>query len=262
VSVTTDLRVDSKVRVITISDPGKLNAIGDDIRNGLAQQVASATSDLNCTSIIITGANGAFSSGGELSGMPTESDAIHRRMGTMHEIIRMITLASQIVISAVDGVAFGSGMSLAAAADIVVASDQSKFGCSFGRVGLIPDVGFLWSVPRRIGSQRTRLIVLRNALIEADVALDWGLVDYLCPPGAALECALEKAAEIIRTPARTLANAKRMMARSFSSLDALLEAELECQIELLATEEFAAAREAFLARSQQKINTPGAGNDR
>ena len=252
-SVTTELRNDSKVRVITISDPSKLNAIGDDLRNGLAQEIATATSDPNCKSIIITGANRAFSSGGELSGMPTEGDAIRRRMGTMHKIIRMITHGSQVVIAAVEGVAFGSGMSLAAAADVVVASDQSKFGCTFGRVGLIPDVGFLWSVPRRIGLQRTRLIALRNAVIEAELALEWGLVDYLCPTGTALDCALEKAAEIIRTPARTLASAKRMMATNYSSLDAVLEAEMECQIELLGSEEFAAARQAFLARSQQKI---------
>lgn len=256
-SVTTDLHHDSTVRLITLSDPGKLNAIGDELRNELARQVASAIGDTSCRSIIITGANEAFSSGGELAGMPTEADAIRRRMGTLHEIMRMLVQGPQVVIAAVDGVAFGSGMSLAAAADVVVATDRSRFGCTFGRVGLIPDVGFMWSVPRRIGLRRTRLMVLQNAIVEAGVALDWGLADYPCPDGQAVNCALEKAAQIIRTPALTLASAKRMMARDFPTFDAVLDYEMDSQIELLGTDEFAAARKAFLSRHQR---SPGSAD--
>jgi 2-(1,2-epoxy-1,2-dihydrophenyl)acetyl-CoA isomerase len=247
--VVTDLRDDSRIRVLTLSDPAKLNAIGDELRNGLAEHLAAATADARCRVIIITGANEAFSAGGELGGMPTEPDAIRRRIGTLHEIVRMFVQCPQVVIAAVDGVAFGSGMSLAAAADVVIASERSRFGCTFGRVGLIPDVGFMWSVPRRIGARRARLMVLENAIIEADQGLDWGLVDVLCPAGDALDQALAKAAQITRTPAATVANAKRMLAANFADLDAVLEDELNRQIELLASEEFAAARDKFLSRA-------------
>jgi 2-(1,2-epoxy-1,2-dihydrophenyl)acetyl-CoA isomerase len=249
--VVTDLHDDSRVRVITLSDPDKLNAIGDELRNGLATQVAAAAADARCRVIILTGANGAFSAGGELAGMPTDPAAIRRRIGTLHDIVRDLTNCPQIVISAVDGVAFGSGMSLAAAADVVVAGDGSRFGCTFGRVGLVPDVGFMWSVPRRIGARRARLMVLENAIVEASTALEWGLVDALCPAGSALEVALDRASKITRTPAATLANAKRMLATNFSSLDDVLDDELSRQIELLATAEFADARQKFLSRSQK-----------
>ena len=249
-TVTTEMYSDFKVRVITLSDPAKLNAIGDELRNGLAREVASATADAQCRSIIITGANEAFSTGGELAGMPTEPDAIRRRIGTLHEIVRILDKSPQVVIAAVDGVAFGSGLSLAAAADVVVASDRARFGCTFGRVGLIPDVGFMWSVPRRIGLRRTRLMVLQNAVIEAGVALEWGLADLSCSAGEALDCAMETAAQISRTPAVTLANAKRMLGQTYSTLDAVLEDELSRQVELLGTDEFAEARNKFLSRSK------------
>jgi len=256
VIVTTDMHDESRIRVITLSDPARRNAIGDELRNGLAEAVAAATADAECRAIVITGANEAFSAGGELASMPTEPDAIRRRIGTLHEIVRQLVEARQVVISAVDGVAFGSGMSLAAAADLVIASERSTFGCTFGRVGLIPDVGFMWSVPRRIGLRRTRLMVFQNAVIEADAALEWGLVDLLSPAGGALELALENARRIIRTPAATLAAAKSMLMTNHPDVDAVLDDEMSRQIELLGTQEFAEAREAFLSRGRRPKTPP------
>lgn len=248
-NVTTDLHVDSGVRVITLNDPNKLNALGDELRAGLVREVASAVADTKCRAIVITGANGAFSAGGELSGMPTEAEAIRRRMGALHGVVRTLIKSPQVILAAVDGVAYGSGMSLAAAADVLVASDRAKFGCAFGRVGLIPDIGFMWSVPRRIGLSRTRLVVLQNMVVGANDALTWGLADVGCPPGAALERAVQMAVEICKTPALTLAHAKRMLLDSADDLDSVLERELALQIELLGTKDFAAARQKFLARS-------------
>jgi len=248
--VTTESHGDARIRVLTLSNPGKLNAIDDEVRGELAREVASAAADATCRVIVITGADRAFSSGGELSGMPTEPDAIRRRMGTLHGIIRTLAEAPQIVIAAVDGVAFGSGLSLAAAADVVVAGNGARFGCTFGRVGLIPDVGFMWTVPRRIGVRRARLMVLQNAIIDAPEALHWGLADISSPEGGALEHAVELAARIARTPAATLASAKRMLTTTYSTLDAVLEDELSSQIELLGTVEFDEARRAFLSRSK------------
>lgn len=246
-----DLHDESRIRVLTLSDPGKLNAIGDDVRNQLAQEVAAAIADPVCRVIVITGAGEAFSSGGELASMPTEAHAIRARMGRLHDIVRMLAGAPQIIIAAVDGVAYGSGLSLAAAADVVVASDRARFGCTFGRVGLIPDVGFMWSVPRRIGVRRARLMVLQNSIIDAAEALEWGLADVPCPAGGALEHALEMASRIARTPMATLAAAKRLLTANHSTLDAVLDDELDCQVALLGTAEFDEARRAFLSRSKR-----------
>jgi 2-(1,2-epoxy-1,2-dihydrophenyl)acetyl-CoA isomerase len=251
VHVTTDLCADGTVRVITLSDPDKLNAIGDELRAGLDREVAESVADTSCHAIVITGANAAFSAGGELAGMPTEGGAIRRRIGTLHGIVRRLAQTPQVVLAAVDGVAYGSGMSLAAVADIVVASDRAKFGCTFGRVGLIPDVGFMWSVPRRIGRRRARLMVLQNMVIDAEEALSWGLADIGCPLGTALGRAVEIATQIGRAPAATLAHAKRMLSADSPSLDTVLEDEMETQIELLGTKEFATARQKFLTRRQR-----------
>jgi len=249
-SVTTELHSGSAVHVITLSDPAKLNAIGDELRAGLHSAVNAATSDAQCRVMVITGANEAFSAGGELSGMPTDPEAIRLRIGTLHGIVRALIECDQVVISAVDGVAFGSGMSFAAAADIVVASERARFGCTFGRVGLIPDVGWMWTVPRRIGLRRARLMVLQNEIIDADEALACGLADYSSSAGLALDRAIELATQVARTPAVTLANAKRMLGRSEPTLDAILQDELARQIELLGTAEFTEARNKFLSRKK------------
>jgi 2-(1,2-epoxy-1,2-dihydrophenyl)acetyl-CoA isomerase len=224
--------------------------MGDTLRAGLDREVAAALADPICRAVVITGANDAFSAGGELSGMPTEADAIRRRIGTLQGIVRTLALSSKVVLAAVDGVAYGSGLSLAAVADIVVAGDQAKFGCTFGRVGLIPDLGFMWSVPRRIGRRRARLMVLQNLIITADEALRWGLADVGCPPGEALERALALAADIIKTPEATLGQAKRMLSAGPPDLDSILEDEMETQVKLLGSEDFAAARQKFLTRQR------------
>jgi len=163
----------------------------------------------------------------------------------------MLAKDPRVVLAAVDGPAYGSGLSLAAAADVVVAGEGSTFGCTFGRVGLIPDLGFMWSVPRRIGVGRTRRMILQNAVVKADEAHDWGLVDVSCPAGQALEQATDLARRIVRTPAATLAHALRLLAvTAGASLEQTLEAEMAAQIELFARGEFADLRDEFLSRTR------------
>lgn len=250
-AVTTDISAEGSVRTITLSDPDRRNAIGDELRAGLHREVCAAVADEACRAIVLTGAAGAFSAGGELASMPTDEASIRRRLGTLQEIVTMLAGDPRVVLAAVDGPAYGSGLSLAAAADVVVAGEGATFGCTFGRVGLIPDLGFMWSVPRRIGVGRTRLMIVQNAVVKADEAHDWGLVDLLCPTGQALGRATELARRIVRTPAATLAHALRLLTvTSGASLEQTLEAEMTTQIELFARDEFAELRDEFISRTR------------
>lgn len=237
------------IRVVTLSNVSKFNAISDELRSELIAAVSEATSDPECRAIILAGEGQAFCAGGDLSTMPTEPKAIKARMGEMHLIVRKLVNASQLVLSAVEGVALGSGMSLAACADIVVASEHAKFGCQFGRVALIPDVGYMWSVVRRIGMQKARVMALQNLAIDGAEALRWGLADFVCEGGEALEKAVALAREIITTPAATIAHSKGMLAEGIPSLEDVFQDELARQIELLASKEFSEARTKFLSRN-------------
>lgn len=245
------------VSIITIDNPQRRNAIDDPTRRDLLRLLREAMNDDDTRSVVIHGAEQTFCAGGDLSGMPTHRPHIEARLGEMHDIVRQIVYGSRPVIAAVEGSAFGSGMSIASACDVVVAARDSRFGCSFGRVKLIPDAGFMWSVPRRVGVGRTRQIVLRGEVLDAQEAHVSGFVDVLCEPGSALEAAVNRA-KLLELDARTIGAAKELIAAMADpSLDAILAAELELQIVLLASPDFQIARQTFLNRRapSNKLNT-------
>ncbi|MBT2214200.1 enoyl-CoA hydratase/isomerase family protein [Actinomadura sp. NEAU-AAG7] len=236
-------------RVLTIDRPEVRNAIDVPTRELLRDETRRAMDDPAVRAVVLTGAGGTFSAGGDVRSMEgARPEAVRARLAPLHEAVRLIATGGTPVVAAVEGVAAGLGVSLAAVCDHVVAAEDARFVASFGRVGLVADGGLLWTLPRRVGSGRAADMLLFGRAVPASRAHEIGLADSLAPSGGALEAALERAAEAAALAPLAVAAAKRMLTLADRSLDALLEAECEEQAALFGTADFAEGRAAFTER--------------
>ncbi|TDR94039.1 enoyl-CoA hydratase/isomerase family protein [Enterovirga rhinocerotis] len=238
------------VTTLTLNAVSKRNALAMPMREDLADALDAAIADPACRAIVLTGAGEHFCAGGDIGGMGGV-DAIsgRNRLASGHRIVRAMIEGETPVISAVEGYAVGAGLSLAIAADIVVAARTAKFACSFNRLGLVADFGAAWLLPMRAGIGRARQIMLTGDTFEAESAERWGLAEILTETGGALAEATALARRIAATTA-PLSNAfaKRLLARMPGTLDDVLRAEADSQAALYTSRDFAEGRAAFLGK--------------
>ena len=240
------------VTTITLDDPAKRNAINLSMRGQVVAALSEADASVDCRAVVITGAGGNFSAGGDLSSMNADPGASRARLHAIADVIRAIVNCSKPVIAAVDGYAYGAGRSLAAACDVVVASPEARFCCSFSGVGLTADAGLHWSLPARVGYGRARLLIMLGRPIDATDAHACGLVDELAD-GPSLPAALALAEALARRAPLSLAATKAILAVDHASLDDILALEGEAQGRLLASADFAEGRIAFFKKRRPRF---------
>ncbi|NEA24486.1 enoyl-CoA hydratase/isomerase family protein [Actinomadura bangladeshensis] len=236
-------------RVLTLNRPEARNAIDIAMRELLLAELRRAADDPAVRAIVLTGAGGTFSAGGDIRSMEDAGpDAVRARLAPVHEAVRLIATCGTPVIAAVEGAAAGLGVSLAAVCDHVVAAEDARFVAAFGRVGLVADGGLLWTLPQRVGMGRAKEMLVFGRTVPAPRAHEIGLADSLAPSGAALGAALELAAEAAALAPLPVAAAKQLLACTGIAPDELLEAEVEEQAALFGTADFAEGRAAFAER--------------
>lgn len=237
------------IRAVTLDRPARRNALTPALREALADAIEAALADADCRVIVITGANGHFCSGGDISSF-TDMTAVsgRTRMQRAHRMARAILSSEKPVIAAIEGHAAGAGLCLAAGCDIVVASRAAKFSCTFNRVSLLPDLGGLWSIPQRIGLGRTKMLVMSGRTLTADEAERQGLVELVCDPGEALTAALALAREVAHNAPLTHGFIKSTLSRGPMPLEALLAVEADTQGILYDSEDLIEGRNAFLQK--------------
>jgi 2-(1,2-epoxy-1,2-dihydrophenyl)acetyl-CoA isomerase len=236
------------VATLTLDNPGSLNSLDNTTRPAFLAALRRVMDDDGCVAVILTGANGNFCAGGDIASMPTVPSGIRARLGEMHDIVRLIHSGPKPVVTAVDGVAFGSGFALACASDWIIASHDARFGCTFGKIALIADTGLFWTLPHRVGPSQARQILLENKRIPLEDGLRIGLINEVCSSADLLARAGVWASAFRGTAPGAVAATKKMLSSSAGSLDELLAAELETQITLLASENFAEGRKAFFEK--------------
>jgi len=220
------------VCTITLNRPDVLNAFNDQLTTELDEALKSAEKDSAVRVIILTGAGRAFSSGQDLGDLKTKyvpghvphlGDDLRRRY---NPIIKRIRDMDKPVIAAVNGVAAGAGCSLALACDMRIASDQASFIEVFVNVGLIPDSGSTFTLPRLVGLGKAMELCMTGQKVDAAEALRLGLVNQVVP-AAELDAAAKKlASRIASLPGRAIALTKRLLNQSMNNdLEAQLEAE-------------------------------------
>lgn len=237
------------VTILKLNYPEKRNALSMPLRMRLGQALGEALADSGCRVIVLTGVGDHFCSGGDIS----EFDGVtglggRSRMKKTHDMIRQILRSEKPIIAAVEGHAAGAGLCVAADCDIVVASTDAKFTCSFNKIGLLPDLGGLWSIPQRIGLGRAKLLMMTGRTIDAQTAQQYGLVEELCPPSTALETAVKLAAEIAQTAPLSNGFTKSALAHGPQSVDELLALESNLQGVLFGTRDVQEGRTAFLEK--------------
>jgi len=239
------------VATITLNRPEVLNALDDALMRALREALDRAAADDAVRAVVLTGAGRGFSSGADLASVPPGPDLDLGRMlrERYHPVIQTLRTMPKPVICAVNGAAAGAGMSIALAADIVLAARSAYFLQAFSRIGLVPDAGSTWFLPRYVGDVRARAMALLAEPVDAETAERWGLVwrvyddDLLMPETRRL------AAHLASQPTRAYAMIKQALHCSFGrDLPAQLELEATLQTQAGCTADFREGVAAFLQR--------------
>ncbi|WP_213571480.1 enoyl-CoA hydratase-related protein [Rhodococcus sp. USK13] len=237
------------VRVLELNDPERRNALSGDMRLALLAAFDDIAVDPTCMAVVLTGSGGAFSAGGDLSNMPPSSLTDSRgRLNLMADLIRSIADLRVPVVAAVEGPAAGAGMSIALACDQVVAARSSTFVASFVHVGLGPDAGLSWLLPRRVGVGKAAEILMLGERIDGESAVSTGIADRLADDGAARKAATDLAGRLAGKAPLALAAIKRLLLPLPVSLNEALAAEQAAQVPLLASADFLEGKAAFYER--------------
>lgn len=224
-------KLDGGVGVITLDEPELRNALTAEARGQLREALAGHAADPDIDALVITGAGGHFCAGGDIRTMgETDTAVIDARMGDVAKTAEMVAAFPKPVICAVAGHAAGAGISLACLADIVIAEESAQFTFSFLRIGLGPDWGLSFTLPRRVGATTAKRLIVTGASLDAEEAHKYGLVDTVTLPGEALETALGAARELVDGPKESIAAIKGMLSDMEGLHQALaLEADMQRQ---------------------------------
>lgn len=241
------------IRVISMAEPARRNALSDAMRAALRDALRQAHADRQVQALVLTGAGGCFCAGGDIKAMGQPIPVALARLDVVHDIVRLIALGPKPVVAAVEGAAYGGGMSLALCCDQVVASDTARFCASFARVGLLPDMGLMWSLPRRAGAARAQQIMLDARERHGVEAVQSGLIDILVE-GDPLPRAIEAARALVPAAPLPAAHLRRIIARHHGDLDAVLRDERAAQAEMFSTNDHNEARHAFLDKRPPKFS--------
>ncbi|KAB7761366.1 enoyl-CoA hydratase/isomerase family protein [Mycolicibacterium mucogenicum] len=236
-------------RVITLNRPDRRNAIDIPLRVALAEHLEDAMADNDVRVVVLTGAGASFCAGGDISTMCRMAEAESRpRAEAAARVVRAIWSGGTPVVAAVEGAAFGAGVSLALACDRVVAAEDAVFSTAFTGVGLAGDMGIFASLPARVGPAKARQLMLLPQKLSGAEALALGLVDAVVSPGSALTAALADAERIAELAPLAVGEIKRALTRWPSSPQAMLDHEVDLAVRLFDTEDFDEGVAAFHAR--------------
>jgi 2-(1,2-epoxy-1,2-dihydrophenyl)acetyl-CoA isomerase len=235
------------VATITLNRPDVLNALSRPLMAQLREAVERARDDASVRAVILTGAGRGFSAGADL-GAPRDatSDSADTLRGWYHPVILAMREMPKPIVSAVNGVAAGAGMSLALAGDIVLAAQSASFLQAFSKIGLIPDAGSTWFLPRYVGDVRARALAILADRIGAEEAQRYGMVWKVYPDDVFMAEARALAERLATMPTRAYAMIKQALNGTHErSLAEQLEVEADLQREAGRTEDFREGVAAF-----------------
>ena len=227
--------IEDGVGMLTLNRPHKLNAFIGEMRGDIARGIDALGADERVRAVIITGAGRAFCAGADVKYMTglIERREIDEAMALVHggrEVASAIRAMPKPVIAAINGPAAGGGANLALACDLRLASETASLGQTFNRIGLHPDWGGTYAVPRLVGPARAAELFFLADMIPAAEAERMGLVNRVVPAAELMPLAREWARRLARKPALPLRLAKEAIRRSLSSsFDDMLDYEAEAQ---------------------------------
>ncbi len=242
------------VATITLNRPDKLNAINETMHGELARALARIEADPAVRAVLLTGAGRAFSAGqdlgdrvmGEGDAPPDLGDTLDR---LYNPLIRGLRRLERPVIAAVNGVAAGAGANLALACDLVLAARSAKFIQAFCRLGLVPDAGGTYVLPRLVGPARAMGLALLGEPLAAEQAAAWGLIWRVVDDDRLMPDATSLARQLATQPTQGLGLIKRALnASAANTLDRQLDLERDLQRQAGMSEDYREGVRAFLEK--------------
>ena len=220
--------VDGNVGVIRLIDEEHRNALSNQMRNALVQTFAEMERNPDVRAVYLTAIGRAFCGGGDFRMMEAESDAwsAHQRFRRSGRLMTDLIRFPKPVVVGVNGAAVGGGIGLALIGDVVFAAESSRFIAGFLRLGLLPDIATMYTLPRLVGLSRARSFVLGGETWNAEQAREAGLVGYVVADDELDTIGLARAHEMANGPIEAMGLIKTLMGRSFeSSLEEMLTYE-------------------------------------
>ena len=248
--------VSDQIATITLNRPKVLNALNEALLLGLRDAISACAADDNVRAVIITGAGRAFCAGADLSTMPTDDASLAAGFDLgralterYNPIILGIRALQKPVITVVNGSAAGAGMSIALAGDIIIAGQSASFLQAFARIGLIPDAGSTWFLPRYVGDLRARAMTMLAEPMDALEAQRIGMVWKVVPDAQLMHEAKQLATKLSRAPTTAIALIKEALnASGANTLPQQLALEAQLQTKAGRTHDFIEGIKAFIGK--------------
>lgn len=242
---------DGHVAIVTLNRPERLNALSHQLVTELRALLGELNDDQHIRAIVLTGAGRAFSSGADLRGGPSDAEEVLRTY--YNPLVTDMLMLDKPLVAAINGVAAGAGASLTLACDLRVAADSATFRLAFVKVGLVPDAGATWLLPRAVGTARAAEMALLGRPVGATEALDWGLVNRVVPDNEVVAGALEFARTLAELASSVGTTRKLLHQGHARDLGEQLDAEAAAQGVAHQGEDFAEARQAFIEKRQPRF---------
>lgn len=246
--------------VVTLNRPDKLNSFNVQQHHDLKAALDRAEADISCRAVILTGAGRGFCAGQDLSDRavtvksgktPNLSDTLGLHY---NPLVRRLAAFPVPVICAVNGIAAGAGANIALACDIVIAARSAKFLQAFAKIGLMPDAGGTWTLPRLVGPARARALAMLAEPIDAATAESWGMIYKMVEDAALLPAAKAMAEKLAQSSTSALVTIREALAKAEgNSLDAQLEVERTLQQKLASAPDYAEGVTAFFEKRLPKF---------
>lgn len=252
---TITLEIADGVATVTLNRPERLNAFNvrmhEELRDAL-KAVSAPDSGVRC--LLITGAGRGFCAGQDLSDRTVSPDGerpdLAQSLDTYYNpLLRAIRRLEMPVVCAVNGVAAGSGANIALASDIVLAARSASFIQAFSKIGLIPDSGGTWTLPRAVGTARATALAMLGEKLPAEQAAAWGMIWQCLPDDRLMTEAQAMAAHLAKQPTKALAMIKRALNAAWTnSFDQQLDMERDLQRLCGRSDDYGEGVAAFLAK--------------
>jgi len=258
-------KLEAGVMTLTLNRPERLNAFNVALLEALFKAIERAGAEPDCRAVLITGAGRGFCAGADLANRAFAPGEARPDLGQALEkginpLIRAIRNLPKPIVCAVNGPAAGAGANIALACDIVLAAKSAQFLQAFARIGLIPDAGGTWILPRLVGEARARALMMLADPIGAEEAEAWGMIYRAVDDSDLMGEARVLAERLAAGPTHALGLIKRaLLASPGNSLDAQLNLERDLQREAGASDDYVEGVRAFLEKRPADFMSKRAG---
>ncbi|WP_010324056.1 2-(1,2-epoxy-1,2-dihydrophenyl)acetyl-CoA isomerase PaaG [Marinobacterium stanieri] len=253
---TIEFEITDGVAVLTLNRPDRMNSFNTEMHAEVRDAIKQAKKSEDVRCLLITGNGRGFCAGQDLSDRNVDPNAEMPNLGESIEnnynpLIRSLQALEMPVICAVNGVAAGAGANIAFACDIVLAARSASFIQAFCKIGLVPDSGGTWTLPRLVGHARAMALSMLGDKISAEQAMAWGMIWKCIDDEALKDEALAMAKQLATQPTKGLALIKRAIQSSWdNSFDEQLDLERDLQTLAGRTEDYREGVSAFMNKRQ------------